>query len=54
MQLSAEAIKDLRQALNNSFGENFSTGFSDTEISEIGILFLTILAEGLKQQTKVA
>lgn len=48
MQLSAEAIRDLRCALNQTFGLGFDDKFSETETNEIGLLLLSILAESLK------
>lgn len=48
MQLSTKAIKDLRRAMDSSYGEGFSKQLNDEEINEIGDLLLTILAEGLK------
>jgi hypothetical protein len=48
MQLSFEAIKDLRRAMDSSCGEGFSKQLNDEEINEIGDLLLTVLAEGLK------
>ena len=48
MQLSTKAVKDLRIALDSSYGEDFSKQLSDEEINEIGDLLLTILSEGLK------
>lgn len=48
MQLSTEAIKDLRTAMDTSYGEGFSRQLNDEEVNEIGDLLLTALAEGLK------
>ena len=43
--LSKKAIEDLRLALKRSYGEDVDKGLSDAEISMLGDLFLTILAE---------
>ena len=48
MEISDKAIFELKEALNKSYGEGFSDKFTDTELQELGMLFLTILAEGLK------
>lgn len=48
MQLSQNAITDLRLALNNSYGINFADDFSDAEINDVGNLILNGLVEGLK------
>ncbi len=48
MTLSVKAIKDLRKALKNSYGIGFESSLTDEEISEIGDLILTVLAEELK------
>jgi hypothetical protein len=46
--LSNQAIKDLRVALRASYGNDFDATFSDEEISEIGEVFLAMLAGSLK------
>lgn len=48
MQLSSEAIKELKEVLVQKYGSVF--GLSDEELNEIGELLLTALAEGLKQR----
>ncbi len=48
MQLSQKAIKDLREALNKSYGEDFDKELSDEQVNKLGCLLLTVLAEGLK------
>lgn len=47
-QLSKEAIEDLKLTLRNKYGPDFCSKFTDEEIEELGMLFLTALAEGLK------
>ncbi len=46
--LSTKAKKDLRVALNKSYGENFEAGLHDEDINNIGCLLLTIIAESVK------
>ncbi len=48
IKLSNKAIQDLRKALHVSCGVDFDINLSDEEISEVGELLLTTLAEGLK------
>ncbi|MCX6757609.1 MAG: hypothetical protein NTZ44_01880 [Candidatus Nomurabacteria bacterium] len=48
LQLSKQAIIDLRIALQKSYGEVFGSSLSDQEINEIGSLLLNTLAENLK------
>ncbi|HLP86704.1 MAG TPA: hypothetical protein VK153_02400 [Candidatus Paceibacterota bacterium] len=48
MNLSIQAIKDLRIALRKSYGEYFEMSLSDEEVNEIGYLVLNIFAESLK------
>lgn len=48
MKLSTNAIKDLRIALQKSYGSDFDKRFSDEEINNIGDLLLNVLAESLK------
>jgi len=50
MQLSDKAIKDLRLALQNSYGVDFEVSLSDEEVNRIGDLLLNILAESLKMK----
>lgn len=50
MQLSKNAINDLRTALQKSYGVDFARQFDDEEINEIGDLLLNILAESLKMK----
>jgi hypothetical protein len=52
MELSKQAIKELRIALINSYGKELNDSLNDVEVNEIGELLLTILAEGLK--TRIA
>ena len=52
MELSKQAIKELRIALSNSYGKELNDSLNDKEVNEIGELLLTILAEGLK--TRIA
>ena len=47
-QLSKEAIEDLKLTLRNKYGPDFCSTLTDEEFEELGMLFLTILAEGLK------
>lgn len=46
MQLSNQAIKDLRNELVEKYGSNFD--LTDIELNEIGVFLLNSLAEGLK------
>lgn len=48
MELSIQAIKELRIVLSKSYGSDFEVSLSDEEVNEIGDLLLNILAEGLK------
>lgn len=50
MKLSNAGIKDLRLALQKSYGGNFDMDMSDEEINEIGELLLNTLAESLKNK----
>ena len=52
MQLSNKAIKDLRVALDSSYGEGFSNQLNDEEINHLGVFFLTCLVEGFKLEMK--
>ena len=54
MELSKKAISDLRLELDKSYGNKFSDQFTDEELDEIGMLCLTLLAEGLKMKVKKA
>lgn len=51
MNLTTKAIKDLRTAIENSYGVDFASSLSDEEVNEIGDLLLNILAESLKIKT---
>lgn len=46
LHLSDKAIQDLRKELISSYGSDFK--LNDEELNKIGLLLLTILAEGLK------
>ena len=48
MNLSAKSIQDLKVALNNSFGANFCSELSDSDLQEIGNALLVVTAEHLK------
>lgn len=48
MQLSQKAIKDLRTALNKSYGDDFDSKLNDEQVNKLGNLFLTVMAESLK------
>lgn len=48
MQLSQKAIKDLRTALNKSYGKDFDSKLNDEQVNKLGNLFLTVMAESLK------
>lgn len=48
MKLTVSAIKDLRGALQKSYGDDFDVVLSDEEIENIGLLLLTCLVESLK------
>ena len=50
MQLSQQAIKDLRIALQKTYGVDFEVSLSDEEANRIGDLLLNILAESLKMK----
>lgn len=50
MQLSEQAIKDLRIALRNTYGEDFEVSLSNEEVNRLGNLLLNILAESLKMK----
>ena len=54
MELSIQAITDLRNTLDQDFGADFSLQLSDSEVNEIGLLLLTIVAEGLKMRVSNA
>ncbi len=47
-ELSKQAVCDLRQALNKSWGDDFDKGFSEDEINRLGLVILTGLVESLK------
>ncbi len=47
VQLSQQALQDLRLALRSSYGQDFDTDLTDEQINNLGNLLLTILAEGL-------
>lgn len=44
---------DLKEILRKSYGEDFGNDLTDEEFEEIGMLILTILAEGLKMRTSL-
>ncbi len=48
MELSSNAIKDLRIVLSKSYGSDFEVSLSNEEVNEIGDLLLNILAESLR------
>lgn len=48
IDLSRQAIEDLRLILQKSDGLDFDSKLSDEELTEIGNLLLTFLAESLK------
>ena len=50
MKLSETAKFDLRKVLIKEVGEEVANGFSDEELNKLGLLFLNILAEGLKMK----
>lgn len=50
MQLSTQAIKDLRIALQKTYGVDFEVSLTDEEANRIGDLLLNILAESLKMK----
>ena len=51
-QLSKEAIEDLKLTLKKNYGPDFCSKFTDEELEEVGMLLLTILAEGLKMKVE--
>lgn len=50
MILSVQAKNDLREALQKQIGLDGTKDLSDEELNEIGLFFLTILAENLKMK----
>jgi hypothetical protein len=50
MLLSEKAISDLRISLRKSYGDDFDAELTDEEVNRIGVLALTCLKEGLKQE----
>jgi hypothetical protein len=48
MQLSVLAIKELRDAIQKTYGLDFEKSLTNEEVNEIGDLLLNILAESLK------
>jgi len=54
MELSSNAIKDLRKAISKSYGSDFEVSLSDEEVNEIGDLLLNILAGSLKRRIRIA
>lgn len=53
MNLTTQAIKDLRIAFQNTYGLDFKNSLSDEEVNEIGDLLLNILSESLKIKTNI-
>lgn len=53
MQLSDNAIQDLRKTLDQTFETGFSLSLSDEEVNKLGLLLLKITAEGIKQPNSV-
>ena len=53
MNLTTQAIKDLRNAIRKIYGLDFEMSLSDEEVNEIGDLLLNILAESLKIKTNI-
>lgn len=49
-KLSNEAKADLKKILAKEIGIEITNGLSDEELNTIGVLLLTILAEGLKMK----
>jgi hypothetical protein len=50
MQLSEKAISELRTSLRKSYGNDFDAELTDEQVNNIGVLALTCLKEGLKQE----
>ena len=50
MELSGKAIKDLRIALQKTYGVDFEVSLSDEEVNRLGDLILNVLAESLKMK----
>ncbi len=50
MELSEKALKDLRIALQKTYGVDFDTSLSKEEVNQIGDLILTIRVESLKMK----
>lgn len=50
MKLSEKAKVDLRKVLVKEAGEERVNSFSDEELNKLGLLFLNVLAEGLKMK----
>lgn len=53
MDLSKQAIIDLRKAIRKSYGKELEETFSDEEVTEIGELLLNILSESLKMKKRI-
>lgn len=47
MELSKEAIKDLRIALRKTYGEDFDSELTDQEVCNQGVFILTVIIEKL-------
>ncbi|HAT68545.1 MAG: hypothetical protein A2481_02380 [Candidatus Yonathbacteria bacterium RIFOXYC2_FULL_47_9] len=50
MELSEKAKTDLKKVLIKEVGEEKANAFSEDELNKLGLLFLNILAEGLKMK----
>lgn len=50
VKISNQAIEDLKNALQKSYGVDFTSSLSEDEVNEIGCLLLTIMSESLKRK----
>lgn len=51
VKLTAKSISDLRIVIARSYGSDFEQSFSDDDLQEIGVAFLTAMSEHLKLKT---
>lgn len=53
MQLTEKAKNELREILTKEIGKDMAQSLSNEDLNKIGLLFLSILAEGLKLKVTV-
>lgn len=53
MNLTTQAIKDLRNAIQKTYGLDFEKSLTNEEVNEIGDLLLNILAGSLKIKNNI-